>query len=55
MLAVGAAMAELCTVVVIVMLGTMFLMVPVMLLVWKRHWILVVTFLELSLMEDKWK
>jgi len=37
------------TAVVIVMLVTTFLMVPVMLLVWKSHWILVVIFLVLSL------
>ncbi|GJN09540.1 hypothetical protein PR202_ga27555 [Eleusine coracana subsp. coracana] len=37
------------TAVVIVMLVTTFLMVPVMLLVWKSHWILVVTFIVLSL------
>ncbi|CAL5003637.1 unnamed protein product [Urochloa decumbens] len=36
------------TAVVIVMLVTTFLMVPVMLLVWKSHWILVVIFLVLS-------
>jgi KUP system potassium uptake protein len=34
---------------VIVMLVTTFLMVPVMLLVWKSHWILVVIFIVLSL------
>ncbi|CAO2164026.1 unnamed protein product [Urochloa humidicola] len=37
------------TAVVIVMLVTTFLMVPVMLLVWKSHWILLVIFLVLSL------
>ncbi|XP_062192056.1 putative potassium transporter 12 isoform X2 [Phragmites australis] len=37
------------TAVVIVMLVTTFLMVPVMLLVWKSHWILVVIFIMLSL------
>ncbi|KQJ84575.1 hypothetical protein BRADI_5g21677v3 [Brachypodium distachyon] len=40
------------TAVVIVMLVTTFLMVPVMLLVWKSHWILVVTFIVLSLMVE---
>ncbi|KAI5016000.1 hypothetical protein ZWY2020_005627 [Hordeum vulgare] len=40
------------TAVVIVMLVTTFLMVPIMLLVWKSHWILVVTFLVLSLMVE---
>jgi KUP system potassium uptake protein len=34
------------------MLVTTFLMVPIMLLVWKSHWILVVTFLVLSLMVE---
>jgi len=38
--------------VVIVMLVTTFLMVPIMLLVWKSHWILVVTFIVLSLMVE---
>ncbi|XP_006652815.1 probable potassium transporter 11 [Oryza brachyantha] len=40
------------TAVVIVMLVTTFLMVPIMLLVWKSHWILVVTFFVLSLMVE---
>jgi len=40
------------TAVVIVMLVTTFLMVPVMLLVWKSHWILVITFIVLSLMVE---
>uniref|UniRef100_A0A0D9ZQL0 Potassium transporter n=1 Tax=Oryza glumipatula TaxID=40148 RepID=A0A0D9ZQL0_9ORYZ len=40
------------TAVVIVMLVTTFLMVPIMLLVWKSHWILVVTFIVLSLMVE---
>ncbi|PNT66866.1 hypothetical protein BRADI_3g17780v3 [Brachypodium distachyon] len=40
------------TAVVIVMLVTTFLMVPIMLLVWKSHWIIVVTFLVLSLMVE---
>ncbi|KAL5230663.1 hypothetical protein ABZP36_029439 [Zizania latifolia] len=40
------------TAVVIVMLITTFLMVPIMLLVWKSHWILVVTFIVLSLMVE---
>ncbi|CAM0911007.1 unnamed protein product [Alopecurus aequalis] len=40
------------TAVVIVMLVTTFLMVPIMLLVWKSHWILVTTFLVLSLMVE---
>ncbi|TVU43265.1 hypothetical protein EJB05_09720 [Eragrostis curvula] len=40
------------TAVVIVMLVTTFLMVPVMLLVWKSHWILVVIFIVLSLMVE---
>jgi KUP system potassium uptake protein len=34
------------------MLVTTFLMVPIMLLVWKSHWILVVTFIVLSLMVE---
>jgi len=40
------------TAVVIVMLVTTFLMVPIMLLVWKSHWVLVVTFIVLSLMVE---
>uniref|UniRef100_A0A0E0I8D2 Potassium transporter n=1 Tax=Oryza nivara TaxID=4536 RepID=A0A0E0I8D2_ORYNI len=40
------------TAVVIVMLVTTFLMVPIMLLVWKSHWILVVIFIVLSLMVE---
>ncbi|KAG8043464.1 hypothetical protein GUJ93_ZPchr0458g22849 [Zizania palustris] len=40
------------TAVVIVMLVTTFLMVPIMLLVWKSHWILVITFIVLSLMVE---
>ncbi|CAN6269250.1 unnamed protein product [Urochloa humidicola] len=40
------------TAVVIVMLVTTFLMVPIMLLVWKSHWVLVVTFTVLSLMVE---
>lgn len=40
------------TAVVIVMLVTTFLMVPIMLLVWKSHWILVIIFTVLSLMVE---
>ncbi|KAL5214167.1 hypothetical protein ABZP36_003319 [Zizania latifolia] len=40
------------TAVVIVMLVTTFLMVPIMLLVWKSHWILVITLFVLSLMVE---
>ncbi|GJN01769.1 hypothetical protein PR202_ga19064 [Eleusine coracana subsp. coracana] len=40
------------TAVVIVMLVTTFLMAPIMLLVWKSHWILVATFMVLSLMVE---
>ncbi|KAK8449614.1 hypothetical protein SEVIR_7G246800v4 [Setaria viridis] len=40
------------TAVVIVMLVTTFLMVPIMLLVWKSHWVLVITFIVLSLMVE---
>jgi KUP system potassium uptake protein len=38
--------------VVIVMLVTTFLMAPIMLLVWKSHWVLVATFIVLSLMVE---
>ncbi|KAG1365119.1 Potassium transporter [Cocos nucifera] len=40
------------TAVVIVMLVTTFLMVPIMLLVWRSHWILVVIFTGLSLLVE---
>ncbi|CAL5030083.1 unnamed protein product [Urochloa decumbens] len=40
------------TAVVIVMLVTTFLMVPIMLLVWKSHWVLVVSFTVLSLIVE---
>ncbi|XP_008798216.1 probable potassium transporter 11 [Phoenix dactylifera] len=40
------------TAVVIVMLVTTFLMVPIMLLVWRSHWILIVIFTGLSLLVE---
>ncbi|TVU13126.1 hypothetical protein EJB05_40838, partial [Eragrostis curvula] len=40
------------TAVVIVMLVTTFLMAPIMLLVWKSHWVLVSSFIVLSLMVE---
>ncbi|OEL20799.1 putative potassium transporter 12 [Dichanthelium oligosanthes] len=46
------ASSTTCTAVVIVMLVTTFLMAPIMLLVWKSHWVLVVTFIVLSLMVE---
>ncbi|ONK60997.1 uncharacterized protein A4U43_C08F24910 [Asparagus officinalis] len=40
------------TAVVIVMLVTTFLMIPIMLLVWRSHWILVIIFIGLSLLVE---
>ncbi|KAJ6792088.1 putative potassium transporter 12 isoform X1 [Iris pallida] len=40
------------TAVVIVMLVTTFLMIPIMLLVWRSHWVLVVLFTSLSLLVE---